>query len=465
MGGLLLHLGVGKELLDRFGIGEPCLTERPAGRVGCRGDDGHAVAVGLDGGNGFPHESGLARAGFTMNPRHAVAGFKDVVQGVAQLGVKLGIRGRVAGGQGRTGRQSPTNPADKVFLLEQDFGNGDDGATVEGAVQKGWVGGKGLVQPFDGCLSDAKAQGGREEVAFVHDRLTVEAMLSGKGYGATVGLGVGCGGFDLGGGPERGREGLLLGVGKARKPEGPKLGQVLRRKVVAFRLAGERPQTRLGLRIGDAFVVGVLLDLSRAFGKLAYDRLRDAFNFEGVLRGSDSVAERFEVLGEAGVECRLIVRRIGFDLSHLDRLPAVFLGVESGIEDKDVRVQVRVGDAVEGAAGKMRKLGKGKIAGRAVVVTSLTADARFGFGLHVVHGVGDGLVVGVENAAVLRERVEDGDAFGGIESQIVADATVGLGADGERFAGPRVEVVTEGGEGWMRDFTAKAEPLGSLAAP
>ena len=177
------------------------------------------------------------------------------------------------------------------------------------------------------------------------------------------------------------------------------------------------------------------------------------------------VAQRFEVRGQAGVEGGLPVRRLRLEPAELRRLPAVLFLVAGDVEADHVGVQAGVALAVHRPRREMHELRPGQVAGHAVLVEAALADPRLGLRLQLAHGLARGGAEGVQHPPVAGEGVEQRDALGGVEVEVVGDGAVGLLADGEPAAAVGVEVVAQAAEGLQGDGAAQAQAFGRLAAP
>ncbi len=165
------------------------------------------------------------------------------------------------------------------------------------------------------------------------------------------------------------------------------------------------------------------------------------------------------------MEDRLEVGRVPLDVAELGRFPAGLLVVVGRVEREAVRVQVGVGQPVHRPRREVRELAPGEVACDAILVASFGAHAGLGFRLDVLHRGPDRVAEGVEHAVIPRQAIEQRNALGRVEVQVVADAAIGLAADRERLARVGAEVVAEAVPVVVLDSAGQPEHRGSLAPP
>ncbi len=137
------------------------------------------------------------------------------------------------------------------------------------------------------------------------------------------------------------------------------------------------------------------------------------------------------------------IRGIAFEGSELTGLPGLFLCVEGRIEDVTMCVQMRIGQAVDRPRGEMDKLPPDHIARGPVLIAARFADARLHLGFHIGHRFADGVAKRIEQPVVLREGMQDGNAFRDMEIEVIADATLRLRPQRQLLAGAGMLVITE----------------------
>ena len=91
----------------------------------------------------------------------------------------------------------------------------------------------------------------------------------------------------------------------------------------------------------------------------------------------------------------------------------------------------------------MHELAPDHVAGAAIFVLAALADAGTHLGFHVLHRAIDRITERFENPFVASRAVENGDALGHVEVEIVAHRAVGSLARRQLLAGFGVDVVAE----------------------
>ena len=150
--------------------------------------------------------------------------------------------------------------------------------------------------------------------------------------------------------------------------------------------------------------------------------------------------------GELGMEYRFVIRRILFRLLELTCFPFVFLRVVGGIEHKAMAVQVRVGNTVNGACGKMGELAIGNVAGKAVFVFAFFTNPCLHPGFYFRHGFADGSLKRIEDDLFIgfaSQRIGKANRLAGVEGEIIPYGSVGVLSPGQRFGGEGVAVIAQ----------------------
>ena len=128
-------------------------------------------------------------------------------------------------------------------------------------------------------------------------------------------------------------------------------------------------------------------------------------------------------------------------------------------------VQMRIGHAVHRPRREMDELAPDHVARAAVLVLAAFADAGGHFCFHVVHRAVDRIAERIENPFVARHRIEQRDAFGHVEIEIVADRPIRSQAGRQLLAGLRIDVVAERIPVGLLHVALQSKPAGSLATP
>lgn len=149
----------------------------------------------------------------------------------------------------------------------------------------------------------------------------------------------------------------------------------------------------------------------------------------------------------------------------LGGFPAGFGGIEGGVEDVGMYVGVGIGNASDRAGGEVDEFGPAEVAGIAVPVGPVNADAGLGLGFDVGHGILHAVAEGLEEARVVSEGKGEAEGFGGVEVDVPAHGAGSVDAGIEFVAGCGVVVVEEAGELLFFDFAGQAEGGGGFAVP
>ena len=177
------------------------------------------------------------------------------------------------------------------------------------------------------------------------------------------------------------------------------------------------------------------------------------------------VAELPHAVREPGMEHRLVVGAVGDDVAELHGLVPLLLPVPGGVDHECVGVQVRIGHAVDRPRRGVQELRPGDVAGGAVVVATIDADAGFYVAFDLAHGVADGIAERVANAGVVGERREDRDALRRVEREVRSRAAVLARACGETLSRQRVLVAHQGRERVPLNCPDQSQPRSTKAMP
>ena len=250
-----------------------------------------------------------------------------------------------------------------------------------------------------------------------------------------------------------------------REPGRPRLPQPVPGDGVALPLPRLGPELGLAVGVGDALLGGECLDLRGPPGEPRQDGGRHAGQLEVVPLADHPVPQVLQPVGQPHPEGRLVVRGIPLEVAELPRLPLAFGGVEGGVGDEAVGVELGVGHPADGPGGGVDELGPEQVAGGPVLVPAALADPAGHLRLDLPHGVFDGPAEGGQQVGVVVDGEGQGHRLGHREGEVVPGGAVGPGAGGERVAGLRVQVVAQPVELVPADRARQAEPFGRPAAP
>ena len=245
----------------------------------------------------------------------------------------------------------------------------------------------------------------------------------------------------------------------------PGLAQLVPGQVVVLRLAGGRPEPRLGIGVVDAEFLGQFLDLLRPAGESPQRGGRHAGDFEVIFLPVDAVAHLLKPIGESDAKGSLPVGRIPLQVAELAGFPLLFDAVPGGVEDEAVGVQLRIGDVIDRPAGEMHELPPGHVPRRPLGVLAALADAYLHLLLDVLHRLADRLAERFQEGFVLQERIEQRERLGDAPGEIVSHRAIVLAPRGEWPSRMRMLVLAQCVELLPGHITAQAQLPGCLASP
>ena len=170
--------------------------------------------------------------------------------------------------------------------------------------------------------------------------------------------------------------------------------------------AGLGPEFGLAVGIGDALLLGHLLDQGRAPREALQHIRRNPRNLEIVPFPLNAEAQVLKPVRQPHAECRLEVRGIPFEFAELAGFPAAFFLVPGRIERKDMGVQLRVGEAVHRPGSGMDEFRPDHVAGGAVGVLAASCGRGFSSPLRFAHRLIDRAAERIQDALVAAHGVE-----------------------------------------------------------
>ena len=158
-------------------------------------------------------------------------------------------------------------------------------------------------------------------------------------------------------------------------------------------------------------------------------------------------------------------RRVTLDVAELPRFPAVFCGIECGVEHEAVGVEVGVGDSIDGSCGEVYEFAPDHICRGLIAIAASSSYAGFHFRFHVPHRFIYRAVECVHEPLVFSMGVEHRKALGGMEIEVIADATLILSPKGQGLSGHRMPVIAQSIPRLFADFARQTQPGGTFPSP
>jgi hypothetical protein len=363
---LFLHLAIGYQPLKRVGGLESfILAENLSSRLrrGCHDDD--QFPGRFDGFDRFPHLRRLAGPSDTADDHDAVAGFKHVTHGRLLAGVEpVPLQPMIR--RQRTALTPPLTGIGQHRPLFLQYVAGGHHRPPLALPPQDAVAGKLLMDRIHGHVAQAKPKGRREQPLLRNDRLPLKGgldCLPHRFVGRQFFRQRRKIRFAHRGPPMDSVELFSFRVSQLTVPHCLELipGQIL-----LLLLPRGRPEGRLGFGGLDAQGGGLSFDEIGPPRELLEERWRQARHVPIFALAFDAVAQVFELGRQAGMDRRLPIRGISFQVTELAGLPSLLNRIEGGVEGEQVGMQHGVADAVHGPSRKMYEFRVQHVARRTV---------------------------------------------------------------------------------------------------